>query len=177
MAANQNAGGAVTPPPKKILRVLLLVSLLFIAAGVAWAKRQELSAAWDNWSTSSDTPRIGGTTENSRSSFEVDHGSAIPKSNSPAIRFNGRQQVVVDLKTSEWSPQIIVPPAAGSYCRIDVEPPTGFTIEFADGFKETVNANQVSARDWGSRRGAFWLLGTSPGQKATVTLILRVNGR
>ncbi len=120
----------------------------------------------------------------SRSSSEVDGSTRItagppdrlfPESSKPVVRFIGSSRAVVDLYTNEWSQQIITPthPTKIVDYRVDVEPPTGFLIKFQDGYIDEVRVDQSRVNDWSMRRGIFRILGTSSGQKATVTISYR----
>ncbi len=119
------------------------------------------------------------TTPNSRSSQQVgdrtDFVRSLPDSGKPVVRFSGEKQVVVDLKTDEWSQQVIIPVSPTKYvdCRIDVDPPTGYFVKFQDGQVDLVTADQREFVDHGMKRGIFRILGTSSGQKATITVFFR----
>lgn len=151
---------------KKKIVVLLTVFAVFCI--VMRFNQDAVSRAIASWDEGKSKPVIYGTTEDGPS---IRDPFSLPKSGRPAIRFAGKQQVVVDLRTDEWSPQIIVPPLLERHYRVDVEPPTGFSIEFANGRKDTVHANQTRVPNWGFGHGVFWLIGTTPSQKATITLL------
>lgn len=121
--------------------------------------------------------------KDSRSSFQVEQSAMppvhlLPESKEPPLHFSGSRQVILPLTLDEWTRQIVIPTHPTKYvdCRIEVDPPTGYLIRYQGGRVEWMRADQKEYPDHGARRGIFRLVGTSPGQKATVTVSFRSAG-
>ncbi|MDP2696153.1 MAG: hypothetical protein Q8O87_02795 [bacterium] len=93
--------------------------------------------------------------------------TSYPRDSAPPLHFNGARSVTVELADGIWSREIITPTESRDY-RIDVNHDAVYVL-FKDGHVAALKKGQVEYSDFGIRRGIFRILGTTVGQKVTVS--------